>query len=494
MRSFILSAIAAVIAYHIKTIDAQTCDTEGAQELKGNWYCSEVKAITYQNFPGNGSYNKVMGMNEVTGQCDTVKYEYYGSPAPLNEELSLHFRGPIWLKQVAVYTPTPESISGRSLKHSKHGHRHEAHGYIHGHHGQVREVTKRELEKRSVGQLISATIDGQLVSWTNEYAGPGVSTNLPSTIVVQPDEANVSSALSTSNTEMTPEEIVTSLSTIKETIFIPPQVSTTASSSSKSAKISPATMSTPEPMKNGGWTRQAYYDASSGTAQGLTFLNHFGGTVGIPGTAAGGPAKANFGASLSYASNDGKSGAKSPQVLSDAAVDDNVEVIIMSNKSCDDGGCGYVRPGGVNYYGFEGSQKVMLFEFMMPATGKKGFNEDMPAIWALNAQIARISQYGTNPDCSCWTSGCGEFDLFEILDSGNFRCKSTLHVDPAGGSSNWFQRPVGSSMTAALIIGGMEEVAAIRVLDQDQSFSEQLDKGTVDGWLGMESSVFKMAD
>jgi len=30
-------------------------------------------------------------------------------------------------------------------------------------------------------------------------------------------------------------------------------------------------------------------------------------------------------------------------------IEDDVEVIIMSNRSCDDDGCGYARPGGVNY-------------------------------------------------------------------------------------------------------------------------------------------------
>ena len=30
-------------------------------------------------------------------------------------------------------------------------------------------------------------------------------------------------------------------------------------------------------------------------------------------------------------------------------IEDDVEVIIMSDKSCDDGSCGYTRPGGVAY-------------------------------------------------------------------------------------------------------------------------------------------------
>ena len=87
----------------------------------------------------------------------------------------------------------------------------------------------------------------------------------------------------------------------------------------------------------------------------------------------------------------------------------------------------------------------------MPLSGKKGFNGDMPGIWLLNAQIPLTSQYGTNSQCSCWTSGCGEFDLFEVLDHGNFRCKSTLHMAPAGGSSDWFRRPETSTITAAVV-------------------------------------------
>ncbi len=56
-----------------------------------------------------------------------------------------------------------------------------------------------------------------------------------------------------------------------------------------------------------------------------------------------------FGASLSYASSDGNSGAASSQLLSNKMLEDDVEVIILSDKSCDDGSCGYTRPGGVAY-------------------------------------------------------------------------------------------------------------------------------------------------
>ncbi|KAK0516020.1 hypothetical protein JMJ35_002054 [Cladonia borealis] len=464
--------------------NAQASAAGTAQEINGNWYCSEVNAISYTDFPGNGSYNKVTNMDAATGQCSFEQYGYSGSLSPLNEELSLHVRGPTWLKQVAVYTFDTSSNSKRNAKRNTHGRRHAGHQYLHGHHGKVKEVRERQHEhdyaKRSVGELVSATIDGQLVSWTNMYAGPGVATILPSPavspIVAQFDEMNDSSPATTNvaNAE-------------------PPMVSPTAATSSLQGSpiIAASSAMASSEASSGAWTRQAYYNAADGTSQGITFLNHFGGVNGLPGTSAGGAA---FGTSLSYASSDSQTGAASPQTLSNAVIEDDVEVIIMSDNSCDDGSCGYTRPGGVAYHGFSGSLKVFLLEFSMPYTNTTGFNADMPAIWLMNAQIPLTSQYGENPDCSCWTSGCGEFDLFEILDSGNFRCKSTLHMAPAGGSSDWFMRPTGDSITAAVIFAGSNEVAAIRILDQGQSFDKSLSGSVINSWVQEQSSLFSMSE
>ena len=41
-------------------------------------------------------------------------------------------------------------------------------------------------------------------------------------------------------------------------------------------------------------------------------------------------------------------------------IDDDVEVAVMSNRSCDDGTCGFARPGGVNYRRFPNSLKSLL--------------------------------------------------------------------------------------------------------------------------------------
>lgn len=74
------------------SVSAQACAAGSAQEILGNWYCSEVKAITYTNFPGNGYYNKITGMDANTGQCTGEQYHYTGSLSPLNEEVSLDIK------------------------------------------------------------------------------------------------------------------------------------------------------------------------------------------------------------------------------------------------------------------------------------------------------------------------------------------------------------------------------------------------------------------
>ena len=128
----------------------------------------------------------------------------------------------------------------------------------------------------------------------------------------------------------------------------------------------------------------------------------------------------------------------------------------------------------------------------MPLTGKTDFNGDMPGIWLLNAQVPLTSQYGMNPKCSCWTSGCGEFDLFEVLDHGNHRCKSCVHMVPAGGSSDWFMRPTEEPITAAVVFAGKDQGILLKVLDGEQDFDGSFSKDLVDGWMEGKSSLFKM--
>lgn len=206
--------------------------------------------------------------------------------------------------------------------------------------------------------------------------------------------------------------------------------------------------------------------------------------------------KLRFGASLSYASKDAKFGVSTSQVLANSMLQEDTEVVILSNRTCVNGSCGYTRPGGLAYHGFGGDHKMFLISFTMPVTGNSDFNSDMPAIWLMNAQIPLTSQYGTNPACSCWTSGCGEFDVFEVLDSGNHRCKSTLHMLPAGGSSDFFQRPVQQTVKAAIVFTGANETVTIQILDETVSFGKVLTDAYVHQFIseveGKTKSLFRL--
>lgn len=90
---------------------------------------------------------------------------------------------------------------------------------------------------------------------------------------------------------------------------------------------------------------------------------------------------------------------------------------------------------------------------------------DMPAIWLLNARIPYTQQYG---NCSCWGSGCGEIDLFEVLAPGGERVKSMVHyaVGEGGGDANWFERPVeaGGSVRLAVVLDGGRGEVTVQVL------------------------------
>lgn len=112
--------------------------------------------------------------------------------------------------------------------------------------------------------------------------------------------------------------------------------------------------------------------------------------------------------------------------------------------------------------------------------GDRGFNGDMPAIWALNGKIPRTAQYNS---CSCWESGCGEIDMFEVLASGDTKCKSTFHLQNGAGSSDYFQRPVDKFVKAAAVFDEDAASVSIRYLPDDTDFSKGLDDETVQRWI-----------
>lgn len=132
----------------------------------------------------------------------------------------------------------------------------------------------------------------------------------------------------------------------------------------------------------------------------------------------------------------------------------------------------------------------------MPMDGDRGFNGDMPALWALNGRIPRTGQYSS---CSCWTTGCGEADIYEVLASGDTKCKSTFHLAKGAGSSDYFDRPVDSFIRVATIFDERSSSVAIKRVPDDFDFSESLSEDVVAGWLdgfavgGKGISLFQVA-
>lgn len=409
-----LVTLSAAVAAVLSVVTADLC-ASGAVLEKGNYYCQPVKKIQYSRVSSSGTYQRVIDMSN-DGGCLYEPAPFSGSLAPFNEELSLHVRGPIEIKSIAYYKPKKAAP-----KHKRH-----THERLHKRdHEIVENIEKREeLEKRD---MVTAVINGQTVSWVNNYFGP---TPAAGTAGQAPGRAPA-----------------------------PAQ----APPAARPSREEPAVELAP-----GDWVREAHYDADTGVADGFVFLSNNGGQgSGVFDTV--------FGNSLSYANADGLAGCAKPEVLKKTVLPSNKEIAIFSDKPCN-GDCGYVRPGSVAYHGFAGCDKAFLVEFKMPYDGNTGFNGDMPALWFLNAQIPRTVQYGK---CSCWQSNCGEFDAFEVLDSGNSKCKSTLHSVRPGGCSDYFARPAVNFMKAAIVFHG--DYITIQVLDDDVKFGKTISSSTLQG-------------
>ncbi|KAK0841116.1 target of Sbf [Friedmanniomyces endolithicus] len=430
---YILTATALLAATVVA--DKRDLCTDGSTDDNNNWYCQNVTAITYTGVGGSGSYNKVTSM-DTSGTCGSSPSAYSGNLSPLDQELSFHFRGPIQLKQFAVYTPSGSSSKARRSAPNERRHAH-GHGHAHLHHAR----------DAAVDDEVTATINGLVQTWVNEWSGAASSA----------PAADPSSAAAAPTAAAPPSPG-------------PPS----PASSGSSASPSPSSGSSGSiSSSSGGWSRQAYYDSASSTSEGLVFLNHNGGS-------GSGVFDYNYGNSLSFASSDGLSGASSSQVLQDTTLPSSAEVVIMSDSPCSGNDCGFYREGTVAYHGFDGPSKAFFFEFGMPTTGETAASiydpVDMPAIWSLNALIPRTLQYGA-ADCSCWTSGCGEFDLFEVLAPGDQRMKSTLHGNIAGGDSDYFARPSSGTKKAVMVL--YENNIHLKMLDDSFEFGSNMDASAI---------------
>ncbi|KYK54682.1 hypothetical protein DCS_06642 [Drechmeria coniospora] len=453
------------------------CSSGKPVEENNNYFCGEVKHLRYEGIMGDGSYKSVTGMTD-SGGCPTESKSFHGPLAPLDEGLSIHIRGPFHLKQAAVYNPySPPSLNKRSPDGSHRVHRRHDHRHMH---------QKKEL--------IYAIIDGKNVSWENpdtqgdagnapagaapaDAAGAGAGAAPVNAAAADP--ANAAAAAPANAAAAAPANAAAVPGVAQPAAGSPPDVSPPQSSAIPKSNASSAS-------SGSDWDRIAYFNAETKERDNMVFMANLGGQ-------GSGVFDYKWGNSLAYVNSNCNAGSSTPETLQDVTIPSNKEFAIFSAEPCDET-CGYSRAPDIAYKGFGGADKVFLFEFMMPMDGTKGFNADMPALWTLNSRIPRTAQYH---GCSCWQSGCGEFDIYEVLATGDHKCKSTLHLTQGGGSSDWFMRPTTTFIKIAVVFDKNTAAIAIHILPDDTNFSEGLDDATVKSWLngpasGIDSSLFQI--
>lgn len=463
----------------LATTMAQSCDL-----IAGNYYCDQTSVVQYENIGSSGSYNRVTSFNS-DGTCSSQPQGYSGPLAPFDEELSVHFRGPIQLEHFRVFTKSEGQAQKKRALHHRHAEPEPV--YV--------TATDYTTAYVTVGAGSSETTSAAVKPVSSSEAAPG-----PAGAAAPTSSSSSAAASPPSNTPETSSEpahvfnynynhedqtSVTGPSVITRTTSSEPATSSSSSSassssasSSTSSASSSSSSSAPQPSGS-AWSQIASYDAGAGSANGLVFLNNLGG-------GGSGVFDYTWGNSLSYAGSDGVSCASSPQTLSQTTVPSNKEFIIFTDNECGNGGCGYTRPGTVAYHGFDGAYKVFVFEFSMPTDHATGFNADMPSVWLLNAQIPRTLQYG-EASCSCWKSGCGELDLFEVLNAGNNRLTNSVHDNHSGGTGNYFARPTQGTLKAAAVFDG-SSVSIVEIPE----IPDSIDDGTIQSWLQQAGTPTKV--
>jgi hypothetical protein len=224
------------------------------------------------------------------------------------------FRGPIRLKEFMVYTPMSGNHPQKYTHHQER--RHGPHGHQHFHD----KLAKRPVaDRRDIGDVVVATIDNKVVSWTKQG---GVSTSSPN-----PSKPKAASSHAGS-------KILAPVAPPRPGSNKAPNEEFVASSSPGQATSS---NSGSEIDANGHWSRVAFYNAEQGKAEGLVFLaNAWDGNLVY---ASGGGVQTQAGRN------------QDPAILQDILVDQNNEFIIASDIKCNEDDCGLVYPGAksLNY-------------------------------------------------------------------------------------------------------------------------------------------------
>ncbi|KAM7208089.1 target of Sbf [Naviculisporaceae sp. PSN 640] len=461
---------------------------------KGNWYCKPVSLITYENVGRAGTYQEVVNMDQQTGECQFAERDIRGPLAPFNEPMSFHFRGPLILKQFAVYLPNTgrykvkrkrdqvkrhrkrsdeENSSSSNLSDSESGEGEYVYQYqdyiaLYEHAEEQKRLFLEGSSSPSNKSELSLKVPPPLPQGTGTpQPRPAPSPEPEAKHNPQPEEAPSPSAEPDRSTGAGYRQNITHQNSAPEAT---PSINPTLEDHNPPNEPFSA-IHTPQ-LSNTPLARTAYYHADTQRSEGLIFLGNYGGQ-------GSGLWTPTFGNTLSYINSHGTGGSPRPEVISNITLPSGKEFAIFSSQPCSSSSpsadpndpsntCGYYQPGSIAYRGFgdpSTPDKLFLMEFSMPhdtdASNSEHFQFDMPAIWMLNARIPLTSQYHA---CSCWASGCGEFDVVEVLDPGNDKAKTTFHAVAGGGDGNYFARPVKDTVTVAVVFDGEAGAVSVKVL------------------------------
>ncbi|KKY27541.1 hypothetical protein UCDDS831_g00747 [Diplodia seriata] len=453
-------------------------DQTNVFDESGNAYCEPaVTTIKYTGVGGTGQYNTVTNI-DTAGSCAWAEKSYAGSLAPYDEEIGIIFRGPLKLRQFAAYSADGSASklkkrgeerkaekAKRSARPSPHERRH-GHGHQHFH--------ERQKEKRGLGDMVTAVIDGQVVSWVNTYAGPTAAADANAGADTAADSgADAAAAADSGSAAISVGLSVGAAAATSTSTTVAAAATSATSTASDDGKDGLDSSET-----SGEWTRISYYNSEEKVNDGMTFLAH--------------PPYQNV---LAYA------GATSAVQASESTcfggeLDNADELIIMTDSPCsEDIGteCAYFKEGDEAFHGFGGTKKAFFFEFQMPDAGthcsvnemeNKYVADNMPAIWTLNAKIL-TDQYG----CNCQETGCGELDLFEVLNPGNKRMKSTFHGNTGfnGGDSHYIERPFDTYMSAIAVLD--DDTLVLKVLEDGTEAPKSITQAQIDEWTGRDNET-----
>lgn len=330
-----------VVILSLSSLSVSVCTGPG-QNIGGYTYCQAVNRAVIDKIGTSGTYNEAVAMDSKTGKIDTIPHSYSGPLAPFNEDLSIQLRGPMNLKRLAVFMPGAAKkqkrdfadIEARRVRYST----------------VVQEVDVYEkvvIDTSACGG--EAKTHTEFSTVTRRHGKPTGTKNphvgsIVPTAKGQFAEVKSKSTLSTSTKETapTPATESTCAATCTSTVTVKgPRPSAQSSEPAPTPSSSVDTGASQQPS-NGAWSRTAYYNADSKSAEGLVFLNNRGGQ-------GSGVWDSKFGNSLSYADSVKDTGAAAPQVFGGFLPQGTQELSVFSDTKCTEALCGFSRPGAPAY-------------------------------------------------------------------------------------------------------------------------------------------------